>query len=315
MSSRGCGLFMSDIHPLIIICGPTGVGKSTAALALAHQLEGEIVSADAGQVYRGFDIGTAKPSQEEQAEIRHHGIDLWEADVQSDAVLWQRAADEAIADIRERGKTPIVVGGTGFYLRTLIHGVFPGPDPDPKLRRALQEAFQSEGGEALHRRLSEVDPAAARSIHPNDPVRLTRAIEYYEQTGERISEARAKHRFQEERYQAMWVGLNCAREQLYERIDSRVVTMMKRGWRDEAEALYKKWGGDVPAFQIIGYRQWREHFEGRLPEPELIPTIQQASRQYAKRQLTWFRGDANVHWLDAKDTEGILNTYSSFLDK
>ena len=287
-----------NANSLIIICGPTGVGKSQLAVELAREDKGEIVSADAGQVYQGFDIGTAKPRASEQAQITHHCIDLWAPDIQSDAMRWVAAADAAINDIHERGKTPFVVGGTGLYLRALIHGVFPSPDPDPKLRQKLQDAFDREGGEALHQRLKKIDPESGNKIHPNDSVRLIRALEYFEQTGKRISEERDKHQFQENRYEAHWIGLNRDREQLYQGINARVEQMMAAGWRDEAASLYKEWGGEVPAFQMIGYRQLKEVFAGDLAPDQLIPSIQQASRHYAKRQLTWFRADSAIQWFD-----------------
>ena len=292
---------MSVEQPLIIICGPTGVGKSALVLKLAETLNAEIISADAGQVYQGFDIGTAKPGAKERAEVPHHCIDLWAPTVQSDAVLWAAAADQAIEKIRQRGKRPLIVGGTGFYLKALVHGVFPSPDPDPALRQRLQAEFAEAGGQELHQRLQAVDPESAAQIHPNDPVRLVRALEYYEQTGKRISEERAKHHFQEMRYQVVQIGLTRDRDALYNDINQRVVAMMSEGWREEAYHLYNKWGGEIPAFQMIGYRQLRESFEGRLAETDVVTSIQQASRHYAKRQLTWFRSDESIQWVDSDE--------------
>jgi len=298
--------------PLIIITGPTGVGKSETAMAVARRLNGEIVSADAGQVYQGFDIGSAKPSANECELVRHHCISLWAPDQQSDAVLWQRAADAAIAEIRGRGKRPLIVGGTGLYLRALIHGVFAGPDPDPAIRQRLQEEFENLGGEPLHRRLQEIDPKSAQTIHPNDPVRLVRALEFFEQTGKRISEERERHHFQEQRYAYVQIALGRAREELYDRINRRVEAMLALGWEREARSLYEQWGGQVPAFQIIGYRHLRDLIEGRLAKEQLIEAIQQASRHYAKRQLTWLRGDSSVHWVEPAEGNEYL---FSLLDK
>ncbi len=287
--------------PLTILCGPTGVGKSELALALAEAMDAEIVTVDAGQVYKGFDIGTAKPTLQERARIPHHGIDLWEPDQRSDAVLWARIADTAIVAIRARGHRPLLVGGTGFYLRALLFGVFEGPDPDPELRERLQRELEAEGGEAFHRRLREVDPKAAAKIHPNDPVRLLRALEVFEQTGTPISKHQAAHRFAEPRYHYVKLGLDRDRSYLYERINQRVEQMIERGWIDEARALLERWGPKVPPFQLIGYRAIANHLQGELPESELIPTIQQATRNYAKRQLTWFRGESDLQWLKGEE--------------
>lgn len=289
---------MSREEVITIICGPTGVGKSAVALDLAETLDAEIVSADAGQVYCGFDIGTAKPSAEEKDRVRHHCIDLWGPDVRSDAVLWARAADAAIADIQKRGKRVLVVGGTGFYIRALLHGLFPGPDPEPELRNKLNQEFEEEGGAKMHERLQEIDPESARRIHPNDPVRLVRALEIYEMTGKSMSQWQKEHEFQEERYPYIKVGLNRDREELYGRINERVIQMMNAGWLDEARALYAKWGGEVPAFQLIGYRELAAYSAGERQEKDVIPNIQQASRHYAKRQLTWFRAEKNIKWVD-----------------
>lgn len=294
-------------HPLIILCGPTGVGKSALAMALAKKLNAEIVSADAGQVYQGFDIGTAKPSPKDRELIPHHVIDLWPPDFRADAVLWQRAADRAIEDIESRGKQVLVVGGGGFYIKALLRGLFEGPDPEPEIRKHLQDEFERSGGEVLHRRLAQVDPEAAGRIHTNDPVRLIRALEVYEQTQIPISVHQKKHNFKKTRYPSIMIGLNRDREDIYRRIDERVLKMMEMGWINEAKALYDNWGGDVPAFQLIGYKEIREYFEDKLREDELIPTIQKASRQYAKRQLTWFKGEKDIHWINAsKKTKGIL---------
>lgn len=291
---------------LIILCGPTGVGKTELALDLARELDAEIVSADAGQVYIGFDIGTAKPSPELQAEVPHHCIDLWEPTVQSDAAIWQRAADRAIAEIREKGKRVLVCGGTGFYIKALLHGLFPGPDPEPELRARLQREFEELGGEVLHARLTEIDLEAAVRIHPNDPVRLIRALEVYEMTGKTMSAHQQAHQFEEERYPAVIIGLDRKRETLYERINERVVAMMAAAWIEEARALFDQWGRDVHPFQLIGYREIARFLAGETSEAELVPAIQQASRHYAKRQLTWFRANPAIQWFDvASERDGM----------
>lgn len=223
--------------------------------------------------------------------------------MQSDAYIWAEAADRAIADIVERGKRVLVVGGAGLYIKVLLHGLFHGPYPDPKLRAELQNLFETKGGAFLHSRLVEVDPAAAARIHPNDPVRIIRALEVYELTGLPISEQQRDHLFQKQRYPYIMIGLNRERRELHQRIDQRVLKMMAAGWREETEALYQQWGGDVPPFQLIGYREILNVLREERIEEELIPVIQQATRQYAKRQLTWFRGMKDIIWLEA--SEGI----------
>ena len=300
---------VSRAEKLLILCGPTGVGKTELALELAEAMNAEIVSADAGQVYRGFDIGTAKPSAEEQLRIPHHCIDLWDADVQSDAMIWQRAADEAIQDIQRRGKRVLVAGGTAFYIKALLRGLFGGPDPEPQIRERLQQEFEQQGGAALHARLQAIDPEAAQRIHPNDPVRLVRALEVYEQTGKTISDYQQAHRFQEHRYEYNMIGLHREREELYRRVNERVERMVAAGWQAEAQRLFNQWGGAVAAFQLIGYREWREVFEGVRQADQVIPAIQQASRHYAKRQLTWLRGEPELQWVEAgKNASQVLRS-------
>lgn len=284
--------------PLIILCGPTGVGKSELALLLAEELDAEIIVADAGQVYRGFDIGTAKPAPAERERVPHHGIDLCNPNEQCDAVIWSRAAEQAITETQSRGRRVLLVGGTGFYLRALLYGVFPGPDPDLSVRQRLRHEYECEGGEALHQRLQAVDPMAAAKIHPNDPVRLVRALEVYEQTGRPISHQQAAHGFKQARYPYQMIACTRERDDLYARIDQRVETMMQHGWLAEAKGLLQRWGPDVPAFNLIGYKMLGAHLQGGLAASALTPAIQQTTRHYAKRQLTWFRGEQKVRWLN-----------------
>lgn len=302
---------VSRAEKLLILCGPTGVGKSKLALELALAINAEIVSADAGQVYKDFDIGTAKPLPAEQAHVPHYCIDLWAADVRGDAMIWQRAADEAIRAIHQRGKRVLVVGGTAFYIKALLRGLFGGPDPEPERRERLQQEFEQQGGAVLHARLKEVDSEAAQRIHPNDSVRLVRALEVYEQTGTPISDLQKAHQFQENRYEYVMIGLHREREELYGRVNERVKQMVTAGWREEAQRLFEEWGGEVPAFQLIGYREWREFFAGERSLETVIPAIQQASRHYAKRQMTWLRGEAAITWIRADEASAkVLKTVS-----
>lgn len=290
---------MSPGHRILVLAGPTASGKTALGIALARRLGGEIVNADSQQVYRGLDVGTAKPTAEERAAVPHHLLDL--VDVAEpgegmDAARWSALADEAIAGVVARGRLPIVVGGTGLYLRALLHGVVPAPGRDPALRAALEEEAARRGRPALHARLAAVDPAAAARIRPNDLVRVIRALEIAA-GGTRPSELHAAHGFQEDRYRATLLALDPPREELHARIEARAAAMFDAGLLEETRRLLEGNGGVLPPRTPIGYAEAAAVLGGALQRAEAIRRVQVAHRRYARRQVIWLRKEQGVRWI------------------
>jgi tRNA dimethylallyltransferase len=281
---------------LCVVAGPTASGKTALAIALARRVGGEIVNADSQQVYRGLDVGTAKPSAEERAAAPHHLLDVVEPGEGMDAVRFAALADAAIADIAARGRVPIVAGGTGLYLRALLHGVVEAPGRDPALRARLEEEAARLGRPALHARLAEVDPATAARIRPNDLVRIVRALEIAA-GGKLPSALHAEHAFQAERYDALLVALDPPRAELHARIDARVREMFAGGLLDEARALRGRLAGAPLPRLPIGYPEAIACLEGTIPFAEAVRRVQVAHRRYARRQVVWLRAERGVEWL------------------
>ncbi len=285
-----------DPRPLLVIVGPTAAGKSGLAMALCDEVGGEIVSADSVAVYRGLDIGSAKPTLAEQARTAHHCIDLVDPAEQLDAAAWAGAADRAIASIRSRGAVPIVVGGTGLYVRALLHGLVAVPDIDPDVRDAVREGIAVHGSRAAHAELALVDPLAAERIAPNDRQRVGRALEVFRSTGTALSDWQEAHRFAPRRYPAARVvGLWPEREELYARIDQRVATMLHRGLVEEVRRhLDAGVSPDASGLRSLGYREVVATLTGAptgaSSPAELRALIARSHRRYARRQLVWFRG-------------------------
>lgn len=279
-----------------VVAGPTASGKTALAIALARRVGGEVVNADSQQVYRGLDVGTAKPTAEERAAAPHHLLDVVEPGEGMDAVRFAALADAAIADIAARGRVPIVAGGTGLYLRALLHGVAPAPGRDPALRARLEEEAARHGRPALHARLAAVDPASAARIRPNDLVRIVRALEIAA-AGKLPSVLHAEHAFQGDRYDALLVALDPPRAELHARIDARVRQMFGGGLLAEAQALRGRLGGPGLSKLPIGYREAMACVEGTLPLEEAIRRVQVAHRRYARRQVVWLRAERGVEWL------------------
>jgi len=282
---------------VIVLTGPTASGKTALAVELARRLGAEIVNADSQQVYRGLDAGTAKPTQEERAAAPHHLFDVAEPGDRMDAARWLELADRAIADIAARGRVPLVVGGTGLYLRALLHGVAAAPGRDPLLRARLEAEAAREGRASLHRRLARVDPAAAAKIGENDLVRIVRALEIAA-GGRTQSEVFAEHRFQEERYRARLLALDVPREELHRRIDARVPALFRGGLLEEAARLSARDGG-LPRKLPIGYAEAAEVLAGRVELDEAVRQVRVAHRHYARRQIIWFRREPGLEWLAA----------------
>jgi tRNA dimethylallyltransferase len=283
--------------PLVAIFGPTASGKSSLAVSLAEKLGGEVIACDSTQVYRGFDIGTAKPSVAERRGVPQHMIDLVSpADVFTAGEYRQRALD-VLADLRRRHRLPIFTVGTGLYFRALMEGLADAPTRSDRMRARLNAIAAKRGGPHLRKILRRLDPAAAERISPNDRQKLVRAVEVCLLAGRPLSELHRAGRRGLQGYAALKIGINPPRQALYHRIERRVHLMLDRGWREEVAALI---AGGAPnagkAFEFIGYRELRAHAETGQPLSNAIHAIAQATRRYAKRQLTWFRQESGVQW-------------------
>ena len=297
----------STLNPtplFIVLLGPTAVGKSTIAVELAKGVGGEIVTLDSMQVYRRLDIGTAKPTPAEQQGIPHHLIDIVDPNVPFTATDFARLARQAVKDIHARGHLPLVVGGSGLYLRALRGEIFPGPREVPSIRARLGEEVERGGPERLHTRLEGLDPLAASKIHPRDAFRLIRALEIIEVTGERVSDLWKAHRKRLERPLPLLLGFQRERSDLYRRINDRVDRMVESGLVDEVRQLLE--GGyphDLKPFRSHNYRHIVAFLLGRENLEEAVSRTMKETRHYAKRQMTWFRREEGITWLDLTESE------------
>lgn len=283
---------------IIIIGGPTASGKTRFGIDLAKAVNGEIVGADSLQIYRHLDIGTAKPTASEQAEVRHHLVDIRDPDEKFNAALFKELADEAIADILQRKKVPIVIGGTGLYLRILVRGLFEAPDADEPLRERLNQEAQAYGIEHLYRRLQLVDPELAAKVELRDRSRIMRGLEIFEQTGIPLSQHQKAHDYSANSYLPLKIALTFPRQELYQRIEMRAKLMIEGGLLEEYERLLEM--GYSPSLKplcSLGYRQMGEHLVGRYSFEQAMQEIIKHTKRYAKRQTTWFRKEDDVHWV------------------
>jgi len=304
----------SPKNKLIVVCGPTGSGKTGFAIKLARQFNAEIIGADSMQIYRHMDIGTAKPTLAERAASPHHMIDIVDPDEGFDAAAYANMADGIIRQIIARGRVVFVVGGTGFYIKALIHGLFEKGPSDPAVRRRLMQQAQSEGTAALVRRLQEIDSIAAGRIHPNDTYRIIRALEVFEVTGEPLTVFHQRHGFREQRFNTLEFGLSWPRPVLYERINRRVDAMMAQGFLDEVRQLMARgYGGDLKSMQSLGYRHLAAVVRGDTSLAEAVTMLKRDHRRYAKRQLTWFAARQSVHWLTPDQAESAAERIRTFL--
>lgn len=281
---------------LLVVAGPTASGKTALAVELARRLGGEVVSADSQQVYRGLAVGTAQPTATEQAAVPHHLVGLVEPGEGMDAARWVALADRAVAAVAARGRLPIVCGGTGLYLRALLHGVAEAPGRDPAFRERLEAEAAREGRAALHARLAALDPAAAARIQENDLVRVVRALEMA-RDGRTQSERFAAHRFQPDRYPHRLLALDPPREELHRRIEARVEAMFDGGLLEEARALLLRFPAGLPAKLPIGYAEAAELLAGTIDRAEAVRRVRVAHRRYARRQVIWLRREPGVEWL------------------
>lgn len=282
---------------LIALLGPTGSGKTALSLILAEQFRGEIVNCDSVAVYREFTIGTAKPTREEQSRAPHHLLDIVDPASYTTAGEYARRARAVLGEIRHRGNLPIVVGGTGLYLRALLEGLFPGPERSEELRERLRSRAQEKSAQYLHRILLRLDPAAAEKIHFNDVPKIIRAIEVSLAARRPMSEQWKQGRDALQGFRILRFGLDPERIGLYARINARVQLMFDAGLVAETESLLKKYGPSARPLSSIGYKQVVQMLNGELTLEAAITAVQQAHRNYSKRQMTWFRGEPNVDWL------------------
>lgn len=298
----------------MIIAGPTASGKSRLAIELASRLEGEVVNADSMQVYRGMDVGTAKPSAEEQNAIPHHLLDIVDPDEEFNAAIFSTMATSTLEDIALRDKLGFVVGGTGLYIKTLLGGLLDCPPSDPHLREELKRECEREGPGPLHEKLSKLDPDSARKIHPNDRVRIIRALEIIHLAKEPLSALKGRHDFKTRSFEPYKICLHRERCDLYRRINERSVAMIENGLVDETRGLLEKgFSSELKPMQALGYRHIVKHLQGDWDIDEAIDQIQRDTRRYAKRQLTWFRADPEMLWFQSDALNDIAIQIEAFI--
>lgn len=304
---------------VVAIIGPTGVGKSEVAFLLAQRLGGEIISVDSMQVYQSMDIGTAKPSQEERGKVKHHLVDICPVDADFTVAEYQRLARQAILEIQDRGKLPILVGGSGLYLRAVIDDLsFAPQDRSKKVAKTLYEEAEKRGVESLHEELKTVDPEAASRIHPHNLRRIIRALEVYRITGNPFSQYRKVWEKRQSIYDLMMVGITAPRDELYGRVEARVDRMLERGLLEEVRNLAAKgFGAVITAKQALGYKELLDYLEGGVSFDEGVKRIKVNSRHFAKRQLTWFRRDPRIIWFErgaGESAKELADRIESYLE-
>jgi tRNA dimethylallyltransferase len=306
-----------DQPRVVILVGSTGVGKSKLAMEWVEALGGEILSADSMQVYRYMDIGTDKPSPDEQRRIKHHLIDLVTPDQPFHADQFRTLGRQVMDQLHQNGKPIWVVGDTGLYIKTLIQGLFSSPKIDPCVRQRLKQEASEKGGDFLYQRLQKVDPKTASFIHPRDLFRTIRALEVFDSTKIPISFFREQHRFGEKPYSTLKIGLDMDRGSLYRRIEQRVDRMVERGFLEEVKKLLERgYGRQLKPMQGLGYKQMVQFLHQEIEWGEAIRQIKRETRHYAKRQSTWFKADPEIHWLDAStDRQKVIEKISSFLKR
>lgn len=306
---------MAGKPKVAVLAGPTAVGKTEVALALAPELGAEIISADSLQVYRELDIGTAKSTPEERAVVPHHLIDVAAPDESYDAARYLAEARAVIRELTRRGVRPLVVGGTGLYIKALLGGLFPDGGKYPEIRARLRQELTEQGLASLYKRLQHLDPATAARLPPGDTYRILRALEVVEGSGRPLSELAAAHRFADRPYETVKIGLTLPREELYARIEARVEAMLAAGWLEEVKGLLRRYPPDLKSLRALGYRHLVAYLHGELGLEEAVAAIKRDTRRYAKRQLTWFKADPEIRWFHPREVEQILALLREFFQK
>lgn len=301
------------LDALLIILGPTGVGKTEVAIELAKRIRAEIISADSRQIYKEMDIGTAKPSSTIRQEVPHHLIDLVLPDEIFNVADFKARAGGIIKELQKKDKLPILVGGSGLYIKAVVDGLFVGPGADWKWREELKKKEKKEGVGTLHQELKRVDPNTASRLHPHDQRRIIRALEVYHLSGKPISSYQTQ--FPSVLKSTVMIGLERGRESLYRLIDTRVDRMVAEGLIEEVESLLSKgYSEDLPSLQGLGYQQIIDHLKGEYPEEEAIRLIKRDTRRFAKRQMSWFKRDKRILWIDAEEFSSFTVISDKIMD-
>jgi len=302
--------------PVIVLLGPTAIGKSRIAIEIAKALGTEILTADSRQVYREMDIGTDKPTMAERQGIPHQLIDLIDPDEHFNVGDYRKLAASSIERLHQQGKIPLIAGGTGLYIRALLHGIWSGPAANWDLRKQLDIQAQQKGVDYVHQQLSLIDPVLAKQLHPNDYVKVQRGIEVYHALGIPLSEAHERHQFQDTPYQSLVVGLNMEREHLYQRIEARVELEIEKGLVQETEQLlHKGYDPHLSSMKSLGYRQMAEFITGNCDYDEAVRTLKRDTRHFAKRQMTWFRKEPSVTWFHLQKQEPTTHIAERILEQ
>lgn len=306
---------MKESVRIIAVVGPTASGKTEIGIKLAQETGGEIISVDSMQIYRFMNIGTAKPTPDMLTRVPHHLIDILNPDQEYNAGKFAEDADKIIQNLKHNNKPAILVGGTGLYLRALIHGMIEVPEISDSVRKEVRDLAAHNGVLSCYRHLLKLDPKSAEKLHPNDITRITRALEVRIETGKSILEFQVQHGFQQERYQALTIGASWNRNELYERINKRVHLMVDEGLIDEVKTLLAMgYDESLPSMNSIGYKQAVSYIQGEIGLGDMIADIQQKSRRYAKKQLTWYRNDLSIHWLENNIlTDDLIEKSKEFL--
>ena len=299
---------------VILICGPTGIGKTSVGIQIAEELGGEIIGADSMQIYRYMDIGTAKPTAEEQARVVHHMIDIVNPDEHFDAACYAELAHDIAMRLHNRGITPFVVGGSGLYIKALFQGLFKSEPIDRSIRNRIKKEAAEKGSVVLYERLKQIDPNTAGRLHPNDTYRIIRAIETIESTGRSISVHHQDHGFAGNKFDVLKICLQMDRHKLYSQIDQRVDLMIKWGFVGEVKNLLGLgYSSGLKSMQSIGYRHIIDFIEGRLIWDECLRTLKRDTRRFAKRQLTWFGAENDLHWYSPSQFTQITTLVQKFI--
>jgi tRNA dimethylallyltransferase len=299
---------------VVVICGPTCTGKTVLAIQIAQAVNGEIISADSMQVYRHMNIGTAKPTHDEQACVPHYMIDIVNPDEHFDAAQFAMIAGSKITQLHEQGKISLVVGGTGLYIKALLYGLSRARPADSNVLLRLKHEASAYGTDALYQRLRECDMTAASKIHPNDTFRLIRALEIFEATGKTMSSFHQQHRFKDKQFNCLQVGLTMDRNTLYDRINRRVDMMIDKGLLNEVQSLLSEgYDEKLKAMQSIGYRHMADYIQKRCSWEETVTLLKRDTRRYAKRQMTWFRYDTNILWREPCQADDVIETIQRFI--